>query len=119
MTWRAEELAGRARAGLRAAIEGVARGEGGGGNDGGGGGRDAASDGSRSSRRPVLAFESVRVHVEGDVDLRVTAADGGGPPPMLWKLLSRALARRVKALVEEALEEALREVLRGSGALVV
>jgi hypothetical protein len=79
----------------------------------------AASDGlpygiaraAAALRTGDVALQEVNVSVNGAIALSVAGADGSGPPPLLWKILSRALSSVLKAVIEELATAALNEAL--------
>ena len=95
---RVATLATVARRGLRAAFDA----------DGG----DAHDDGAHSASGPAMALDAVDVLVGGEITFDVSGADGGGVPPIVWRMLSRLLRRALKDAVEQQLGTAVREVLQ-------
>lgn len=79
----------------------------------------AASDGlphgiaraAAALRTGDVALQEANVSVNGAIALSFTGADGSGPPPLLWKILSRALSSVLKAVIEELATAALNEAL--------
>lgn len=106
ITWRVATLAGRARAALHGAVEGVTA-----AHTANIAAHAAAHAAAISSNTPPISLEDVSVEVGGDIAISVTDADGGGAPPVLWRLLSRTLQRTLKEMVEQHVAEAAREVL--------
>jgi hypothetical protein len=79
----------------------------------------AASDGlphgiaraAAALRTGDVALQEANVSVNGAIALSFAGADGSGPPPLLWKILSRALSSVLKAVIEELATAALNEAL--------
>lgn len=95
---RVATLATVARRGLRAAFAA----------DGG----DCDDDGNHLASAPAIALDAVDVLVGGEITFDVSGAEGGGVPPIVWRLLSRTLRRALKDAVEQQLGAAVREVLQ-------
>ena len=98
ITWRVATLASQAQE----ALQGI-----------------AASDGlphgiaraAAALRTGDVALQEANVSVNGAIALSFAGADGSGPPPLLWKILSRALSSVLKAVIEELATAALNEAL--------
>ena len=56
-----------------------------------------------------IELRAVRVHIAGDVQVRLEQLEGGGPPAAVWNALSSALQGTLREMVQRQVEESIFE----------